>query len=150
MKHFHPVLAEDSVSCGCEIKRAFKNALLLADVLVALTSQGSTGMSGCKVLLSHASSQLCSSSLFCWKSLPWKGEMEGQCPYSGTETLFQPLEMFMVLGSFSQADNLGWALLLHGCFITKVSPCHCSLCFSFRWARSGGVRLQLFHSLSSS
>lgn len=62
---------------------------------------------------------------------------------SGTETQFQPLEMFMVLGSFSQADDLGRALLPH--VLTKVSPCHCSLCFGFRWASSGGVRLQLFH-----
>lgn len=35
---------------------------------------------------------------------------------SGTETQFQPLEIFMVLGSLSQASDLGWVLLLHMLF----------------------------------
>lgn len=35
---------------------------------------------------------------------------------SGTETQFQPLEMFVVFGSLSQVSDLGWVLLLHVLF----------------------------------
>lgn len=35
---------------------------------------------------------------------------------SGTETQFHSLEMFMVLGSLSQAGDLGWVLLLYMLF----------------------------------
>lgn len=44
-----------SVSRGCEIMPAFKKTLILADTLVALRSWGFAGVSGCKVLFSHAS-----------------------------------------------------------------------------------------------
>ena len=97
----HTGLAGDDVSCGCEIMHAFKNTFLLTDILVALTSWGFAGMSACKVMISHASSQPCSSSLFFpWETLP-AGEMEGQCLYPlALKRSFSPWKCSGFLGVF--------------------------------------------------
>lgn len=73
VKHFHAIFAEDSVSRGCKITCAVKNTLFLADIFVILMSQGFAGMSGHKVMYSPASSHLCCTSFFFWKSLTEEG-----------------------------------------------------------------------------
>lgn len=113
VKCFHAILGEDSVSCGCEITHTFKNTPLLTGIFIALMSWGFAGVSGPKVMLSPASSQPCCSSLFCWKSLPDECQMEEPL---GTGTLFQPLEMILLLESLSGAGGPGWPLLFHVLF----------------------------------
>lgn len=117
VKHFHAVLGEDGVSCGCEITHAFKNTLLLTDIFIALMSWGFAGMSGHKVMLSPASSQPCCSSFFCWKTFPDESQTEEPCLCSlALEHLFQPLEIIVLLESLSGAGDPGWLLLFHVLF----------------------------------
>lgn len=73
VKHFRAIFAEDSVSRGCKITCAVKNMLFLADIFIILMSQGFAAMSGHKVMYSPASSYLCCSSFFFWKSLTEEG-----------------------------------------------------------------------------